>query len=87
VGDAVTDLLSGILIAQYSVIALFFLRFWSKSRDRLFLMFSAAFTVLAIQRLAIVLTQEILEQQAPLYLLRLAAFVVIIIAIIDKNRR
>jgi hypothetical protein len=87
VGDAVTDLLSGILISQYAVIALFFLRFWSKSRDRLFLMFAGAFIVLALQRLAIALTHEILEQQAPLYLLRLAAFVVIIIAIIDKNRR
>jgi hypothetical protein len=83
----VTDLLSGILISQYAAIALFFLRFWSKSRDRLFLMFSVAFAVLAIQRLAIALTQEILEQQAALYLLRLAAFVIIIIAIIDKNRR
>ncbi len=82
-----TDVLSGVLIAQYATIALFFLRFWSKSRDRLFLMFSAAFWVLMVQRLAIALTQEILEQQAPLYLLRLAAFIVIIVAIVDKNRR
>jgi type II secretory pathway component PulM len=81
------DLLSGILVAHYAAIALFFARFWLKSRDRLFLMFSGAFVLLAIQRLAIALTQEILEQQAPLYLLRLAAFVVIIVAIIDKNRR
>ena len=82
-----TGLLSGILIAEYAAIALFFARFWVKSRDRLFLMFSAAFVVLAGQRLAIALTREILEQQAPLYLLRLAAFVVILVAIIDRNRR
>ena len=82
-----TGLLSGILIAEYAAIALFFARFWAKSRDRLFLMFSAAFVVLAGQRLAIALTREILEQQAPLYLLRLAAFVVILVAIIDRNRR
>jgi hypothetical protein len=82
-----TDLLSGILVAEYAAVALFFAKFWVKSRDRLFLMFSCAFVVLAVQRLAIALTQEILEQQAPLYLLRLAAFVVIIIAIGDKNRR
>lgn len=82
-----TGLLSGILIAEYAVIALFFAKFWSKSRDRLFLMFSGAFVVLAVQRAAIAMTREILEQQAPLYLLRLAAFVVIIVAIIDKNRR
>lgn len=82
-----TDLLSGILIAEYAAIALFFAKFWSKSRDRLFLMFSGAFVVLAVQRIAIVLTHEVLEQQTPLYLLRLAAFVVIIVAIVEKNRR
>ena len=82
-----TDLLSGILIAEYAAIALFFAKFWAKSGDRLFLMFSGAFILLAVQRTAIAMTQEILEQQAPLYLLRLAAFVVILVAIIDKNRR
>jgi type II secretory pathway component PulM len=82
-----TALLSGVLIAQYAAIALFFAKFWSKSRDRLFLMFSGAFVVLAVQRVAIAMTQEVLEQQAPLYLMRLAAFVVIAIAIVDKNRR
>lgn len=82
-----TDLLSGILIAEYAAIALFFAKFWSKSRDRLFLMFSCAFVFLAVQRFAIAMTQENLEQQVPLYLLRLAAFVVIIVAIVDKNRR
>jgi hypothetical protein len=30
----VTDLLSGILIAEYAAIALFFAKFWAKSRDR-----------------------------------------------------
>lgn len=82
-----TDLLSGILIAEYAAIALFFAKFWTKSRDRLFLMFCGAFAVLAIQRVAIVLTNEALEQQMPIYLLRLTAFVVIIVAIVDKNRR
>lgn len=82
-----TELLSGILIAFEAVIALFFLRFWSQSRDRLFLMFAAAFALLAMQRLAIALTAEILEHQAPLYLMRLTAFLIIIVAIVDKNRR
>lgn len=82
-----TELLSGILIAEYAAIALFFAKFWTKSRDRLFLLFSGAFTVLTVQRLALVATHGLLEQQAPLYLLRLAAFVVIIVAIIDRNRR
>ena len=81
------NLLSGFLLAEYAIITLFFLRFWHTSRDRLFFMFAAAFGLLTVQRLAIALTQEVLEEQAPLYLLRLAAFVVIVIAIVDKNRR
>ena len=81
------DILSGVLVAEYATIALFFLRFWKSSRDRLFAMFAVAFAILAVQRLAIALTHELLEQQAPLYLLRLAAFVVIVVAIVDKNRR
>jgi hypothetical protein len=83
----ITTLLSGFLLAEYFVIALFFLRFWTKTRDRLFVLFSGAFFILAAQRLAIAVTRETMEQQAPLYLLRLAAFMVILFAIIDKNRR
>lgn len=82
-----TQLLSGMLVAFEAAIALFFLRFWIASRDRLFAMFAIAFAVLSLQRLAIVLTAQVLEEQAPLYLLRLAAFVVIVVAIVDKNRR
>ena len=82
-----TGLLSGALIAGYLVVALFFLRFWATTRDRLFLLFAAAFGVLAVQRLALSLTAETLEDQTFFYLLRLAAFVVIVFAIVDKNRR
>ena len=80
-------LVSGALMMGYAVVAVFFLRFWSSSRDRLFAMFSFAFLLLAIQRLAITLTRGAMEDQTVFYLLRLAAFVVIIIAIVDKNRR
>lgn len=82
-----TSLLSGALVAGYVVVALFFLRFWSTSRDRLFALFAGAFGVLAVQRLALSLTGEFMENQTLFYLVRLAAFVVIIVAIVDKNRR
>ena len=82
-----TGLLSGGLMAGYLVVALFFLRFWATTRDRLFLLFAAAFSTLAVQRLALSLTAETLEDQTLFYLLRLAAFVVIVFAIVDKNRR
>jgi hypothetical protein len=81
------DLISGILVAGDAVAGLFFLRFWLASRDRLFAMFAAAFWILGIQRLLLAVTRTIFEDQALFYTLRLAAFVIIIAAIIDKNRR
>ncbi|HEX6084044.1 MAG TPA: DUF5985 family protein [Thermoanaerobaculia bacterium] len=82
-----TTLLSGALIAGYLLAGLFFLRFWVTSRDRLFALFAAAFGVLAVQRLALSLTAETMENQTVFYLLRLAAFLVFVYAIVDKNRR
>jgi hypothetical protein len=80
-------LISGALIASYLAVGLFFLRFWTTTRDRLFAMFAAAFGVLAVQRLALSLTRGTMEDQTVFYLLRLAAFIIIIVAIVDKNRR
>jgi Family of unknown function (DUF5985) len=81
------ELVTGMLAAGNAVVALFFLRFWRTSRDRLFAMFAAAFFILAVQRIALALTRTILEERSGLYVLRLIAFVLIIVAIWDKNRR
>jgi Family of unknown function (DUF5985) len=80
-------LIGGALIALYAAIALFFLRFWVAARERLFGLFALAFLILAVQRLALSLTSSTLEDQTVFYLLRLLAFVTIIVAIVDKNRR
>jgi len=82
-----SGLISGALVTTYLVAGLFFLRFWAASRDRLFALFALAFGVLAVQRVALSLTQGSMEDQTIFYLMRLAAFIIIIIAIIDKNRR
>jgi hypothetical protein len=81
------DLISGVLVTADAIIGLFFLRFWSVSRDRLFALFATAFWILGIQRLLLAFTRTIVEDQAIFYTLRLAAFVIIIAAIVDKNRR
>lgn len=78
---------SGMLVAGYVVAGLFFLRFWTQSRDRLFAMFAAAFGLLAIQRLALTVSGAPIEDQTMFYVLRLLAFGIIAFAIIDKNRR
>lgn len=80
-------LVSGMLVAGYLIAALFFARFWMQSRDRLFILFAAAFSLLAIQRIALTISNAPLESQTFFYVLRLVAFAVIAIAIIDKNRR
>lgn len=85
--NALNGVVSGALMMGYAVAALFFLRFWAAARDRLFGMFALAFLLLAIQRFAITMTREAMEDQTVFYLLRLAAFVVILVAIVDKNRR
>jgi hypothetical protein len=82
-----TTAVTGALLAGYLTVMLFFLRFWRDSHDRLFALFAAAFGLLAVQRVALILTMESLEDQTIFYVLRLLAFVLIIVAIIDKNRR
>ena len=65
---------------------LFFLRFWKRTRDRLFAMFAIAFWVLAVERVLLAMTSPEDEFRWYIYLVRLFAFVLIIVAIIDKNR-
>ncbi len=77
---------SGLLTAGYVVAALFFLRFWRGTRDRLFALFAAAFGLLALQRVALAVALVTGHRTTEYYLLRLAAFVLILLAIFDKNR-
>ena len=69
------------------VIALFFLRFWRDSLDRLFLCFGLAFGLLAVDRGVLALIPFATEWREYVYLVRLMAFAVIIGGVIDKNRR
>ena len=81
-----TQLVAGALTMGYLVAALFFLKFWRDLRDRLFLLFAAAFGLLAVQRVLLALVADTPEASLPLYGLRLLAFLIIIAAIVDKNR-
>lgn len=80
------QVISGAIIMGYATAGLFFLRFWNQTRDRLFANFAAAFWLLALQRLALAATTEVYEDRTLLYLIRLAAFLLILFAILDKNR-
>lgn len=77
--------INGLLSAGFLMAALFFLRFWRRTRDRLFAAFAAAFALLAIAQPLPMLTGVPSESQATIYLIRLAAYLLIIWAILSKN--
>jgi uncharacterized membrane protein YeiB len=77
----------GAIIMGYAVAAVFFLKFWRRTADSLFLAFAAAFLLLAATPLLTALLEVPREEQSPFYLLRLLAFLIIIVAIVGKSRR
>jgi hypothetical protein len=86
IGATALHLIPGAIVMGYAVAGLFFLRFWRQTRDRLFLIFAIAFWLLGAQRLALALTSQMAESLTGLYLVRLFAFLLILLAIVDKNR-
>jgi hypothetical protein len=85
--DTLPVYLSGALTMGYLVAGLFFLRYWRDSRDRLFLYFAGSFALLAVQRAVLALVPPNSAIELPSYGLRLLAFVLILVAIADKNLR
>ena len=81
------SVVTGAVIMGYAVAALFFLKFWRRTGDGLFLAFAAAFMLLAATPLLTVTLAIPREEQSPFYLLRATAFVIIIVAIVTKSRR
>jgi hypothetical protein len=77
--------LGGMVTAGFLAGGLFFARFWVRSRDSLFLTFSAAFWLLALNQALVSLVNQPESNEVWLYLLRVAAFVLIAVAIVRKN--
>jgi hypothetical protein len=82
----VRTLLLGATTMGSFVVGLFFLRFYVRRKDRLFAYFGAAFWLLAINNAALGLSAAAAEARVGWYVLRLLAFVLIILGIIGKNR-
>ena len=76
----------GTLVMASAVAGLFFLRFWRRTRDRLFAIFAVAFWLLGLNWLLLATIGRD-EIHTALYGIRLIAFVLILIAIFDKNRK
>jgi peptidoglycan/LPS O-acetylase OafA/YrhL len=81
------EFMDGATMVAALVVALLFLRYWRQTRDRLFVMFAAGFLMFALSRLILAFLDEDDEGRVLVYAFRLLAFLLILAAIVDKNRR
>ena len=79
------DFMAGAVAMGYLVVGLFFLRFWRRTGDRLFLVFAFAFWLLTAHVAAFTLAG--IPREGSLYIIRLAAFALIIAGMVGKNLR
>ena len=79
------ELLSGALVFAYFVAGLHFLRFWSRTDDRLFKYFAIAFWLFALNQFVASVPIVTDETDGYEYLLRVLGFTLILVAIVDKN--
>jgi len=80
------DFLSGAITLGFMAAGLFFLRFWKRTHDSLFIAFALAFWLLGLGQALLSFTNIPVEERSWLYLLRLAAFLLILVSIWRKNR-
>ena len=83
----VTDFLSGAITFGFALAGLYFLRFWRRTHDGLFLTFAVAFVLMGLGQGVQALANVPEEERHFLFLFRLAAFGLILAAIVRKNRR
>lgn len=79
------EFFAGALSMAYLVAAVFFFRFWKKTRDRLFLHFSIAFVLFMLNQAATMALQTQGERDGYAYFLRVLGFSLILYSIWDKN--
>jgi hypothetical protein len=78
-------LMGGTAVAS-AFAGLFFLRFWVRTGDRFFLYFCGSFWIESLHRAAFGLFPDATESNPVAYLLRIAAYGLILLAILHKNR-
>lgn len=79
--------LLGALAMGFFAIAMFFARFYARTADRFFAFLGTAFVIMSANQIVLAVLGEDSEYHSWVYLLRLSAFVLILIGIYDKNRR
>jgi hypothetical protein len=79
------DFFAGALTMTYVLAAAYFVHFWRRAGERLFIAFGIAFGLLALNQFAIALIGAADERGNYAYVLRVIAFLLIVAAIVDKN--
>jgi hypothetical protein len=79
------QLIGGMITMGYVIAGLFFFRFWRRTGDTLFIYFGISFLLLALGPPMSMWLETPREDQSWIYLIRLAAFVVLIVGIVSKN--
>jgi hypothetical protein len=83
----IESFLLGIIVAASLTAGGFFFKFWRATKDPLFLAFALAFTIEGLNRTSILFLDRPNEGSPAIYVVRLFAFLLILAAIIWKNRR
>ncbi len=83
--DAFNRTLLGAIAMGFLVSGVFFVRFWRQSQDRFFLLFALSFLLQGVDRAALGLLERPNEGNPAIYLLRLVAYLFILIAVLEKN--
>lgn len=86
---------SGIAAASFLMAGVYFLKFWRASRDPFFFRFAMACWLITLERFVLIKLQEgqlsirapLAESHSWVYIIRLLAFALILLAIIDRNRK
>jgi uncharacterized membrane protein HdeD (DUF308 family) len=78
--------LLGVIVIASLAASAFFLKFWRQTRDMLFLCFAAAFAIEGVNRIAFLFVAHPDEGNPVLYTVRLFSYLLILAAIVNKNR-
>jgi hypothetical protein len=78
--------LLGIIVTTSLAAGAFLLKFWTRTRDSLFLAFGSAFLIEGLNRVSFLFVQTPNEGKPAIYIVRLLSFLLILAAIVRKNR-
>jgi len=78
--------LLGVIVISSLAAGAFFLKFWRQTRDSLFLGFGAAFIIESANRIAFLFLDQPNEGNPVIYTVRLFSYLLILAAIVNKNR-